>query len=44
VCLGEVVLSLALANSCAISFFLADSQAPPWVDASWLRQGTLTAS
>jgi len=33
VCLGEVVLSLALANSRAISLFLADSQASPWVDA-----------
>lgn len=32
-CLGEVVLSLALANSRAISLFLADSQATPWVDA-----------
>jgi len=42
--LGEVVLSLALANSRAISLFLADSQAPPWVDTSLLRQGTLAAS
>jgi len=29
--LGEVTLSLALANSRAISFFLADSQTQPWV-------------
>jgi len=29
--LGEVTLSLALANSRAISLFLTDSQTQPWV-------------